>query len=88
MFGYRIYTENKGIDRIIKLLDNCGFDGATIFRATGVWKGTAENSVVIEIFSTGGVDDSIREFADKLCMLFEQESVMIQYFQANIEFRS
>ena len=48
---FRIYTENKNYDSIIKPILEMTFDGFTVFRGEGNWKGTGEQSLLIEIYT-------------------------------------
>ena len=78
---FRIYTENKNLDRVIQLASN-RFPGFTLFKATGVWNGVAENSVVIEIVNTGERSDRsveliVHALAEDIRVLNEQDAVLV-----------
>jgi len=47
---YRIYTENKNL-KGIKLILNRAFESYTLLEGVGVWKGTEEKSLIIEVLS-------------------------------------
>jgi len=47
---YRIYTENKNLEGI-KMILNRAFESYTLLEGIGVWKGTEENSLIIEVLS-------------------------------------
>lgn len=50
MKRFRIYTEDKNRDKIEELLA-IAFDGFTVIRTKGFWKGVPENAIVIEVFT-------------------------------------
>lgn len=47
---YRLYTENKNLEGIKKIL-NRAFESYTLLEGVGVWKGVEEKSLIIEISS-------------------------------------
>ena len=47
---YRIYTENKNLEGIKEIL-NRTFNAYTLFEGLGVWRGTEEKNLTIEILS-------------------------------------
>jgi len=47
---YRIYTENKNLEGI-KMILNRAFESYTLLEGIGVWKGTEEKSLIIEVLS-------------------------------------
>jgi uncharacterized membrane-anchored protein YitT (DUF2179 family) len=47
---YRIYTERKNIKGVKNILDGL-FNGYTLIKADGRWKGTDEASLIIEVVS-------------------------------------
>lgn len=49
---YRIYTENKDLDKIVQFAANRFPNGFTIFKGIGYWQGQTELSVCIEIVET------------------------------------
>ncbi len=55
MNRYRIYTENKNYRSVMDKAKEC-FEGFTVFTGTGVWHGTEEKCLVIEVLSDGDVD--------------------------------
>lgn len=49
---YRIYTENKNLDDIVRSASLRFPQGFTLFKGLGVWQGKVENSVCLEIVET------------------------------------
>ena len=78
---YRIYTENINRHRV-EFLVGSFFDGYTVFEGTGVWKGTGERSLVIEILATNDMtpkesDHKVEKLAEQIKALNSQESVLV-----------
>ncbi len=74
---YRILTENKNLDNVKKLAA-AHFDGFTIYKAVGYWKGNEEESLVIEIWAQEKDEAMVRALAEKIKVINSQESVLIQ----------
>jgi hypothetical protein len=83
---YRIITENKleTIDVIHEAMTFHEIDGYTLIEARGYWKGTAENSMLLEI----DADMCIATF-HKICNIakmiklnLDQESVLVQRIES------
>ena len=89
---YRLITENKnrdGIEDILKVF----FTGSTIYEATGFWKNTKEQSLIIEIDDgncrVGVLRDNYTEIlrlAKVIKKLNNQDAVMVQQIQTRTEF--
>jgi len=81
---YRIYTECKNIDGILKVLADSKIDGATIYPAMGVWKGQTEKAIVIEVVEKyAGVRVDLAAKAIK--ELNKQEAVIITRSECDFE---
>jgi hypothetical protein len=81
---YRILTEDKNLNGIKKILNGL-FNGYTIIEAEGLWKGVAENSLVIEIDSLGQdsfLKERIIQAAIEIKHLNNQIEVMYQVIQS------
>jgi hypothetical protein len=74
---YRIYTENKNLGAIKKNLSKT-FEGYTIIKTSGIWKGKEEESIIIEIVSSNPNELSyIQAFAETIKRFNQQDSVLI-----------
>jgi len=74
---YRILTENKNRGRIEAFV--CAtFDGATIFEAVGIWEGTREKSLVIEIDGQKEDRNRVLGLARVIKDYNEQQAVLVQ----------
>lgn len=76
MIVYRIYTERKNVTGIKDILDD-GFDGYTLIRATGVWEGETESSLIIEIIKEKNHDVDVEAAAHRIAILNNQDAVLI-----------
>jgi hypothetical protein len=75
MKKYRIYTENKNLEKI-KELASSYLESFTIFQAGGCWKGAWEDSVVIESIGKFLLGD-VRRLAMEIKKMNDQEAVLI-----------
>jgi len=81
-YVYRIYTENKGRDaEIAEVMEAWGYDGFTIIRTDGYWKGQSERSLIIEIVIQASRDpfadyQQIKAIARDIGIRLEQEEVL------------
>ena len=77
---YRIYTENKNYDSLVRLTSNL-FPAFTITRGIGVWEGTAEQSAVIEIAEvgqdSGSLENRVLTLAENIRAENEQDAVLV-----------
>ncbi len=74
---YRICTEDKnrqGLETVVGMY----YDGFTILSGRGYWKGTAENSLVIEIVAEEEDAPKILALAENIKIKNGQESVLVQ----------
>lgn len=85
MRSFRIYTENRNFNRTIRPILETYFDGFTVLRGVGNWKGTAENSVVIEIYTANA--RFIRRVADLIKKANAQDGILITETDCKIEIR-
>lgn len=80
----RIFTENKNYQDVVNLVEKY-FDGATIIKADGLWQGSIEHSLIIEIDSPI-VDEIVNESRfGKLIFdikrLNKQDKVLVQHVE-------
>jgi uncharacterized membrane-anchored protein YitT (DUF2179 family) len=80
---YRILTENKNRKQIIKLVSD-RFDGFTVIKTQGYWKGQTERSLIIEINTNA--EWEIKEICQEIRDYNKQECVMLQKILTNTEF--
>jgi hypothetical protein len=77
MVLYRLYTEDiKGTENLV----SWGFEGFTLIKAQGYWKGKVENSLVIEILvdtQNDEADAKVFALADRIKACNKQESVLV-----------
>jgi hypothetical protein len=80
---YRIVTEDKGNDELISLLVLPHFEGFSISKQTGYYKGHKEASLVIEI-DTLADDNAIGVYrlAESIKITLNQECVLVQRIQS------
>jgi hypothetical protein len=75
MKTYRIYTENKNLEGIKKIL-NRAFESYTLLEGVGIWKGTEEKSLIIEVLSR--INKGYFEIvADDIKELNNQQAVLL-----------
>ena len=75
---YRIFTENKKPRQVEQLVSQV-FDGFTLVKTCGFWKGKPERGLLIEIDAVGDEKrDAVFKLAEALGALNDQESVMVQ----------
>ncbi len=71
---YRILTENKNMEQVLKLVES-HLDGATVIQGRGLWMGTWENSLIIE---TDAEYSRVEQLAKAIKELNKQDAVLIQ----------
>lgn len=71
---FRIYTENKNPERLKELISIC-FDGFTVIKTKGFWKGVPENALLIEIYTENV--ELIRALASAIKKNNKQEAVLV-----------
>lgn len=82
MKRYSIHTQNKDAKWIERLL-SFGFDGYTIVKADGFWKGAREKSLEIIIYTSN--TRLIRQIAEQIKHHNKQEAVFIAETECKIE---
>ena len=87
MIKYRIYTQNKRLKWIKQVLNEF-FDGYTIYKTEGYWKGITERSIVIEIIVPDNQfrwrELQIRTLVSMLKGYNKQKSVLVTKDNINI----
>jgi len=79
---YRIFTEDINRSKITRILD-CHFNSYTIIPAMGVWLGTTESSLVIEIH--GASYEAARQTSEEIKTANQQQAVLLQHIPAESE---
>lgn len=79
---FRIYTENKNENKLKELISIC-FDGFTVIRTKGFWKGVPENALLIEIYTENA--ELIRALAGAIKKNNKQEAVLVT--SADVDFQ-
>jgi len=82
MKKFTIHTENKDQKWIENLL-SVGFDGFTIVRGEGFWKGFKEKSLEIIIYTDNAY--LVRAIADRIKYHNKQEAVLVTETDCKIE---
>jgi len=86
---YRILTEDKAwAERGVAEIVLKEFDGFTMLRGVGFWKGGEERCLIIEIFTADTVEahDKVARVAKEIKAYLEQESVLIQRLECGGKF--
>ena len=83
----RICTEDTNSERTRELTSEY-FDGFTLLRGMGVWKGKLEPSLIIEITTENNVaptvyDAKIEALVDLIKRENKQECVLVQYINSH-----
>lgn len=83
---YRIYTEDKNRETIEQIV-GAHMDGYTLIPCSGVWKGSHERSLIIEIV-TDRLDAPtvVKAIAQEIKTANEQEAVMIAALINELQF--
>lgn len=88
MTRYRIYTEHKNYDEIVKLVSQ-HLDGATLYPLNkGIWRGIVEDSLVIEHLGDGTEKTvkTVYRLAKDIKKYNNQESVLVTRELVDVEF--
>ncbi len=72
MKRFRIYTQNKNLE-VVQKLTSIYFDGFTVIRTTGFWKGAPEDAIIVEIYTKN--ETLVRALAEAIKKKNEQEAV-------------
>lgn len=79
---FRIYTENKNLKEIEKILSK-HFEGFTIYKAAGFWRLQKEKVLVIEILGQSKIIKEINAAAKEIKKQNSQEAVLVQKVKNN-----
>ena len=83
---YRILTENKNRKYIAKIVSD-EFEGFTIYKSQGFWRGVSERSLTIEIYAkTVGIEDRVKSVCRLIKEYNKQECVLVQKLEVEAEF--
>jgi hypothetical protein len=81
MYTYKLYlgipNGRDGIASLIYFLADQGVDGASIYRAVGVWKGEDENSVIVEVVTKSDKSSEMHDVGKRYCKKYKQESYLL-----------
>jgi hypothetical protein len=80
---YRIYTEDVNREAIQALADSF-FDGYTLIPSVGVWAGTHEASLIVEVATEAR--DSVHELASEIKALNHQQAVLVTHVRQDERF--
>ena len=80
---YTIYTENKNPEGVVAIL-NQYFDGYTVLRGMGYWKGKPESSLIVLIVEDNA--EKVQRAAEDIKSLNEQEAILIVETQCAVTF--
>jgi hypothetical protein len=79
-YCYRLYVGEATVDRVIAILARFPF-GATVYpQAAGLWEGSVEPSIVVEIVSDRDdldIDLGVHTIATALAREFNQDCVLV-----------
>jgi hypothetical protein len=81
---FRIYTENKNYEKVIKPILESFYDGFTVFKGEGNWKRQTEKSLLIEIYTDN--ISFIKEVSSQIKTRNNQESILIIETDCKVEF--
>ena len=83
---YRIHTENKH-RKFIEQLVSERFDGFSIYKQVGYWRGKREKSLCVEIMSDSPAAEwNISRMCKAICGYNKQECVLVQTIPVKVEF--
>lgn len=82
MKRYDIHTENKDAKWIEELL-SIGFDGFTVVKAAGFWKGTKEKALDIIIYTDNA--QLVQAMAQRIKHHNNQDAVLVTETDCNIQ---
>lgn len=82
MKRFVIHTENKN-EKWIENLLSIGFDGFTVVNCRGFWKGAAEKSLEIIIYTAN--TELVRAMAERIKHHNKQEAVLITETDCKLE---
>jgi hypothetical protein len=76
MKTYRIYTEDKNKDKVIKLVSKT-FDGFTVTNGQGYWKGVPEKALIIEIVEKRYSSGQVNNLCIEIKKLNKQQAILL-----------
>ena len=82
---YRILTEDKNDDELLKLVSE-RFSGFTVYEARGFWEQKIEFSFIIEIDDHEFRELEVRELCRKIKRLNKQKAVLLQKIECRSEY--
>lgn len=75
---------------LIELAQESGLPAFTLTDATGAWKGTVEDSLVLEYLAPDCVradaERKVRALAQRYCAAADQQSVLVSFTFTDVEF--
>jgi hypothetical protein len=79
---YRICTEDVNRDKTRAIIGKY-FDGFTLLSGEGIWKGSRENALVVEIFGDGSPGESavVSMLCEDIKAENRQEAVLLQVME-------
>ena len=75
MYKYEIMTENKNLNLVAKIVAGY-FSGFSIVKQLGYWEGKQEQSLNIVIFGKKNDEHAIRDIADRIKTVNNQDCVL------------
>lgn len=83
---YRIYTQRKNVKWIASMVSEY-FNGFTILKGTGYWRGQKEKSLIIEIATdSAAAEHHVHEICQKINGYNRQNCVMVQKTMCSFHF--
>ena len=84
---FRIYTEDLQRELVAKVVGE-QFDGFSLFRGVGYWKGTPEHCLCIEILAEDAhlARLKVGMIANAIKVLNKQESVLVTEVEVEVKF--
>lgn len=80
---FRIYTEDKNYEKVIRPILKTSFDGFSVYRGAGYWRGVKEKSLLIEVYTNNA--ELIRAIAERVKHHNKQEAVLVTETEARLE---
>lgn len=75
---YRIHTESTGRYRQTAIdIMATTFDGFTVIDATGYWKGTREESIILEVYAADDARAQVYAVAEEIRRANAQQAVIV-----------
>jgi nitrogen regulatory protein PII-like uncharacterized protein len=80
---FRVHTENKNQGGIVSILRDAGFEGFTVYRVAGFWRGVFERSLCIEILGYAYQKDAVLSVCQAIQEKNRQEAVLMVTLNAD-----